>query len=442
VLCKCLHISCLLAFLSFPTYFCELKIVRFIRSEVSATEAIRILLCISLKNCTDTNSTLVNVISVNSAIDVSDSADQWLSEIQYGEPQVLTGTFSLSLRLFSRYGFTDRYISVFISFGAVAVWSSVPLTVRLFVTLKRHRGIYFWAILVTSWGLSIREIGYILQFLVPSSPWLLYNILAQAGWVAMVSGFAIVLYSRLNLILESRVIRRRILTMIVLNACILHPAMITLSIGMAALARTKNPTIRHWKSVFNIMERIQIVAFLSQEAIISFFYMRAAYQYLRSRFVQRGKTRKIMSFLLGVQLVVVIVDLAIIVIDFVGFLELKLFLHSFIYSVKLELEFLVLTQLVELSQLGVPGLPSFSLDKSERRNDSKSPLAPHVVDWTPTQSPMSDSLSFESSRRPSQATRRSSLMPRSNSVLDQIPETHAVHSEQLSLDRIGVIPDV
>jgi hypothetical protein len=327
----------------------------------------------------------------------------------------------------------------------VAVWSSVPLTIRLFVTLKRRRGIYFWAILITSWGLSIREIGYILQFLVPSSPWLLNSIIAQAGWVAMVSGFAVVLYSRLNLILESQVIRRRILAMIVLNGCIFHPAMITLSIGLTAIARTKGPSISHWQSVFNVMERIQIVVFLSQEAIISFFYMRASYQYLRGRFVQRGKTRKMMLLLFGVQLVVVLVDIAIIVIDFIGFLELKLFIHSFIYSVKLELEFVVLTQLVELSQLGVPGLPSFSLEKSERGNnrvDSKSPLTPNVVDWTPTQSPRSDSLSFESSRSPSQVTHRPSLISRSNSVLDQIPETHAVDFRTLSLDGIGVIPDV
>lgn len=63
---------------------------------------------------------------------------------------------------------------------------------------------------------------------------------------------------------------------------------------------------------------------------------------------------------LGVQIVIVAVDIALIVIDFANFLELKLFIHSFVYSVKLELEFVVLNQLVELSQLGGPGLPSFA----------------------------------------------------------------------------------
>jgi hypothetical protein len=304
---------------------------------------------------------------------------------------------------------------------------------------------YFWAILITSWGLSLREIGCILQFLVPSSPWLFDIILAQAGWVAMVAGFAIVLYSRLNLIVESQVIRRRILAMIVVNGCVLFPAMITLSIGLVALDRAKSPTIGYWTRVFSVMERIQTVVFLSQEALISFFYVRAAYQYLRSRFVQRGKVKRMMMFLLGVQFIIVIVDLAIIIIDFVGFFELKLFIHSFVYSIKLELEFVVLTQLVELSQLGVPGLPSFFLDKSERGNsraESKSAFSPNVVDWTPTPSPMSDSLSFESSRSPSQIPYRPSLMPQSHSVLDQIPETHAVNSRTMSLDGIGVIPDV
>jgi hypothetical protein len=233
--------------------------------------------------------------------------------------------------------------------------------------------------------------------------------------------------------------------MIVCNGCILHPTMITLSIGMAALANAKNPAIVKWKRVFNPLERIQIVVFLSQEAIISFFYVRAAYQYLRSRFVQRGKVRRMMLFLLGVQLIIVTIDIALIIIDFLGFLELKLFIHSFVYSIKLELEFVVLTQLVELSQLGVPGLPSFSLDKSERSGNGASSMSPGmemVVDWTPTQSPRSDCISFESSRSPSQISHRPSVMYRSNSVLDKIPETHAVNSRTLSLDEIGVIPNV
>jgi hypothetical protein len=62
-----------------------------------------------------------------------------------------------------------------------------------------------------------------------------------------------------------------------------------------------------------------------------------------------------MWLLVGAQAVVVALDLAIIILDFCGYLMLKLFINSFCYCVKLELEFMVLNQLVEISRLGMAG---------------------------------------------------------------------------------------
>jgi hypothetical protein len=63
-----------------------------------------------------------------------------------------------------------------------------------------------------------------------------------------------------------------------------------------------------------------------------------------------------MSLLLAVQVIIICIDIALVVMEFASLTELKLFLHSFAYAVKLELEFVVLNQLVQLSQLGVAGI--------------------------------------------------------------------------------------
>ncbi|KAF2431445.1 hypothetical protein EJ08DRAFT_696530 [Tothia fuscella] len=246
----------------------------------------------------------------------------------------------------SRWLTTPDY-SVFLAFGAIAIWSSVPLTIRLLVTLKRRRGLYFWSILVCGWGLSLRQLGYVLKFMVPKCPYLLGDILSQGGWVGMVTGFSMVLYSRLNLILESQVVRRRVLWMIIINAIVFHPLMITISIGMNVLrkgGRGGSAKMPAWQRVNVPAERVQILIFSGQETLISLFYVRAAYQYLKGRFADKEKTRRAMFLLLAVQVFIVAVDIFLIVIDFASFLQLKLFIHS----------------LVELSQLGVPGFSSFS----------------------------------------------------------------------------------
>ncbi|KAH7383346.1 hypothetical protein BKA66DRAFT_441678 [Pyrenochaeta sp. MPI-SDFR-AT-0127] len=264
---------------------------------------------------------------------------------------------------FVRPGSDSSMVLIFVAFAAVAIWSTVPLTIRLLTTLKRRSGLYFWSLLATSWGLSIRQIGLLTSFLAPQCPWTLSLCLAQAGWVAMVSGFSMVIYSRLNIIVENRRIRRFALAMIVFNGVVWHIAMTTLSAGIARERNTGHrERIPAWQRIHDPLERVQIVMFSAQETIISFFYVRAAYQYLKNRFAQQDKTRSAMFLLLLVQVIIVAVDIALIVIDFAGYLQLKLFIHSFVYSVKLELEFVVLNQLVELSRMGIAGIPSFSFD--------------------------------------------------------------------------------
>jgi hypothetical protein len=113
--------------------------------------------------------------------------------------------------------------------------------------------------------------------------------------------------------------------------------------------------------------------FSTQEIIISSFYVRAAYKYLQSQFnAQKDKARNAMCLLLLIQLIIIALDITIIVLDLSGYLKLKVIIHSFVYSVKLELEFVVLNQLIEMSRMGVPGIPSCSqaVNTTSRHQDA------------------------------------------------------------------------
>lgn len=118
---------------------------------------------------------------------------------------------------------------------------------------------------------------------------------------------------------------------------------------------------RAWKHVHDRVEKVQVVTFAVQDIILSCLYLRAAYQYLQGRFTQSSKTRSVMCLLLLVQFVAIAFDVAIVFMDFAGYLQLKFIVFSFAYAVKLELEFVALNQLVELSKMGLPGIASMSL---------------------------------------------------------------------------------
>jgi hypothetical protein len=237
--------------------------------------------------------------------------------------------------------------------------------------------------LCTSWGLSVRGIAYDVQYFAPKVPWYVPVVLSQTGWVSMVSGFALVLWSRLGLIIQSQKTKRHLLWMIIFNGLVFHITMTILSLGVWGLkqhpARNK-ASIKDWVKVQAVFERIQILCFCGQEILISSLYIKAAYQYLRTWGAlapesARERIRRAMMFLLIVQTVVVLIDVAIITIDFLGLIKLKGFLHSFIYCVKLEFEFVVLNQLVEISTLNVPGLPS-TLSQSTSGGAQSSSQAP------------------------------------------------------------------
>jgi hypothetical protein len=262
---------------------------------------------------------------------------------------------------------------ILLVFNSIAAWSCVPLTLRMYATLKDRRSLYFRAMLVSSWGLSLRATSYFCTYFASRHiPWYVTGMASQIGWICMVSGLALVLWSRLSFILSSEQIKRYLLWMICFNGAVFHTIMTVL--GMTIWGMNDNIAHGHMKykivaarigAAQNIFECIQIVFFNGQEILISSFYIRAAYVYLRDWGAlgvaeSRRKVRRSMMLLLVIQAFVVCIDVAIITIDLMHLLQLKGMIHSFVYCLKLEVEFVVLNQLVEISKLGLPGLPSTS----------------------------------------------------------------------------------
>ncbi|KAL1795383.1 hypothetical protein ACET3X_007199 [Alternaria dauci] len=256
----------------------------------------------------------------------------------------------------------EEITNFFITFGCLAIWSTLTLTIRLFTTLKKRSGVYFYSILVATWGLTIRQVGNFIQRYAQRCPWQVGFTMQQIGWAGMITGFSMVLYSRLTVIMQSHKARRTLLGMIIFNGLVWHTVMTTVLAGKKTMKSAGNASgTRAWQHVEDRVEKIQVVTFALQDIILSYFYLRAAYQYLKGRFTKSSKTRSVMCLLLLVQLVAISIDAAIVYMDCAGYLQLKFIVFSFAYAVKLELEFVALNQLVELSRMGMPGKVSMNL---------------------------------------------------------------------------------
>ncbi|KAI1769150.1 hypothetical protein GGR53DRAFT_228119 [Hypoxylon sp. FL1150] len=234
-------------------------------------------------------------------------------------------------------------------FTALPIWTTVELTVWVLYTFERWRGIYFWSVLCTTWGVTIHAVGFILKFCVPQCNWILSTVLAEIGWVGIVTGFNVVLWSRLHLVITSHPqILRIVLAMIIVDGFLLHVPTIVFQFLVS-----NGPTHARFLPHMEIVERIQVMGFSIQETIISAIYVWGTLQILKGSV--NAKAKNTLALLIIVQVIVVLADVLVIVLDYVEYFTLKAVIHSFVYAFKLQVEFVVLNEFKSMATGGIAG---------------------------------------------------------------------------------------
>ncbi|KAK6953009.1 hypothetical protein Daesc_005306 [Daldinia eschscholtzii] len=234
-------------------------------------------------------------------------------------------------------------------FTSLPIWMTVELTAWVLYAFERWSGIYFWSVLATTWGLSIRAVGFLLKFCVPQANWILTYVLSEVGWVVMVTGFSIVLWSRLHLVIPpSTRILRFVLAMIIVDGFLFHVPTVVFQYFMSNAA-----THARYLPYMDVMERVQVLAFSVQETVISSIYIWGTLQMLKLSL--NSKAKNTLAFLIIVQVAVVLADIPVIVLDYCNYFTLKAVIHSFIYAFKLQIEFVVLNEFKRLANGGITG---------------------------------------------------------------------------------------
>ena len=255
------------------------------------------------------------------------------------------------------------------AFTAVAWYNVIELNIQVFMTFKRHRGLYFWSLLISSYGCVLHALGFILKFFqLTRHNWISVTIIT-IGWYSMVTGQAVVLYSRLHLVVRERVILRGVLAMIIVDAFCFHIPTTVLTYGENT---TKDLRFVH---AFNTMERIQMTAFCIQEFVISGIYVYSTIRLLRP--IYHGRTRSVMLQLIWINLIIIGLDVLLLTMEYKGNYEIEATLKAMVYSIKLKLEFAVLNQLMTLANSSVNSATHLAVNEdpppfAEPKNRSKS----------------------------------------------------------------------
>lgn len=104
-------------------------------------------------------------------------------------------------------------------------------------------------------------------------------------------------------------------------------------------------------AAYNVVERIQMCGFCVQEFILSGLYIWKALDIISS--AERKRSHHLMWQLFSINVIIIVLDIALLTIEFMSYHVLQQTVKGLTYSVKLKLELAILNKLVELSSANV-----------------------------------------------------------------------------------------
>ncbi|KAJ6027780.1 hypothetical protein N7499_001238 [Penicillium canescens] len=255
-------------------------------------------------------------------------------------------------------GYQGDNVAIKVAMGilvAIVLYNAVELSVLIFLTFRRYHGLYFWSLtLSTTLGLIPSGLGNLLHFFNIGPLWLSLS-LSNFGFYFMIPGQSFVLYSRLHLVLYNQQVLRFILCVIIVNTLLIAVPTSVTTFG-TAFVRT-----HAWNNAYTVVERLQVTWFCVQEFLISFLYIHETAKLLQ---LSPNDTRRktIMYELIAINILIILMDVAIVTVEFLGLYYLQVLLKAAIYSIKLKLEFAVLGRLTAIVDTSRPNFSGSGSD--------------------------------------------------------------------------------
>ena len=179
-------------------------------------------------------------------------------------------------------------------------------------------------------------------------------VFTSLGWPMLVTGQSLVLYSRLHVVLgqENRKLLKGVKWMIIIDGFVFHVSTIVVLFGAYYAAQQTA-----FAAAYKYIEKIQMTGFTIQELILSGLYVWKTLDIIRATsnatavgtLNKKKRTSRIMWQLFSINVLIVVMDVALLVIEYQDRHVFQQALKGVIYSVKLKMEFAILSKLVALT---------------------------------------------------------------------------------------------
>ena len=263
------------------------------------------------------------------------------------EVQSSLALLSVRLTFISRPG-EDLAASGFV---AITFYLFVDINLGVYRLFRKKSGLYFWCMLLGTLGCTINAVAVVLKSFLPDSEpiWPLYTLFMLLGWTIYAPAQLLILYSRLHLVNQNRMLQRWVLVMIIVVASL----MIIPSWVLAWLAY--NPYDKHLSSIYSpreaILDRCTQLGYTIAETIVSGTYIYSLFKLLNLK--SSVRQRRVMTDLVYINIIAICLDILTVVLVFLNQTGISHPIQAFTYILKLKLEFVVLNQLMAVAARGI-----------------------------------------------------------------------------------------
>ncbi|KAG5801961.1 hypothetical protein H9Q74_014040 [Fusarium xylarioides] len=161
----------------------------------------------------------------------------------------------------------------------------------------------------------------------------------------LTTGQALVLYSRLNLLVKSITILKVTKWMIILNATIWHSAVTVLLFAISTQQKLDR------NGAFIKVQKVQLAFFCAQDFLLSGLYIWKTMEIIKRRDAE-NQTPRIIWHLFAINVGIVLVDVALLAVSFTNNFLWQQGIKAVAYSVKLKVEFVILGKLSDYVHKG------------------------------------------------------------------------------------------
>ncbi|KAF4343878.1 hypothetical protein FBEOM_2179 [Fusarium beomiforme] len=247
----------------------------------------------------------------------------------------------------SKFTSSGRYTPeamIVITCATISLYNGIELLLLILTSSRRHNDLYSWSLTVASIGVLPYATGWLVRYfdVIGDLADMLIN---DIGWILLTTGQALVLYSRLDLLVKSVTILKVTKWMIILNAVIWHS---TVTVMLFAIS-TQQKLDRN--GAFIKVQKVQLAFFCAQDFVLSGLYIWKTIDMIKKK-GSEFQTPRIILQLFATNAGMVLVDVVLLAVGFSNNFLWQQGIKAVAYSVKLKIEFAILGKLSEYVHKG------------------------------------------------------------------------------------------